>query len=85
MALFSIRDLLIDKFGAKAIADEKISGLQGSLIIHPDYMIQVCQELRDNENTYFDFLSCLTGVDYGADENKFAVVFFGVSGTGNTL
>jgi NADH-quinone oxidoreductase subunit C len=36
---------------------------------------EVCAELRDNPATYFDFLSCLSGVDYGTTENKFGVVY----------
>jgi NADH-quinone oxidoreductase subunit C len=35
----------------------------------------VCHELRDNPKTYFDFLSCLTGVDYGVEAGRFGVVY----------
>lgn len=75
MDLYEIRDLLVEKFGTEVIVEEQISGLQGALTIHPDHIVGVCLELRDNKNTYFDFLSCLTGIDFGADENKFAVVY----------
>ena len=71
----AVKTLLLQKFGAEAIIDEETSGLQGALVIHRDFITQVCLELRDNEDTYFDFLSCLTGVDYGVDEHKFAVVY----------
>ncbi len=75
MDISSIKSLLINKFGPDAVIDEQISGLQPALIINPDQIAEVCLELRDNELTYFDFLSCLTGVDYGTEENKFAVVY----------
>ena len=75
MDLRDIKNLLITKFGADAVIDEQITGLQPALIINPDQIAEVCLELRDNELTYFDFLSCLTGVDYGVEENKFAVVY----------
>jgi len=75
MDLRDIKNLLITKFGADAVIDEQIIGLQPALIINPDQIAEVCLELRDNELTYFDFLSCLTGVDFGVEENKFAVVY----------
>ncbi len=70
-----IKTLLINKFGADVIVDEQTAGLQPALVIDPDQMVNVCMELRDNEQTYFDFLACLTGVDFGVEENKFAVVY----------
>ena len=75
MDLRDIKNLLTSKFGADAVIDEQIIGLQPALIINPDQIAEVCLELRDNELTYFDFLSCLTGVDFGVEENKFAVVY----------
>ncbi len=70
-----IKDLLIGKFDSSVIVDVKDTGLQPTFIIKPDFIVAVCLELRDNENTYFDFLSCISGVDLGIDENKFAVVY----------
>lgn len=75
MDLRDIKNLLITKFGAEAVIDEQTIGLQPALIINPDQIAEICLELRDNELTYFDFLSCLTGVDFGAEENKFAVIY----------
>jgi NADH-quinone oxidoreductase subunit C len=75
MLFEEIKDLLISKFGQEIILGEETSGLQPALIIRRDKIAEVCLELRDNVNTYFDFLSCLTGVDYGVDENKFGVVY----------
>ena len=70
-----LKNLLSQKFGPEVIIDEEITGLQPSLVINANLIAKVCMELRDNEKTYFDFLSCLTGVDYDANENKFAVVY----------
>jgi NADH-quinone oxidoreductase subunit C len=70
-----IKTLLINKFGPEIILAEETTGLQPALLIQPDKIAEVCLELRDNTNTYFDFLSCLSGVDYGLDENKFGVVY----------
>jgi NADH-quinone oxidoreductase subunit C len=75
MSLEDIKILLINKFGESAIVGEETGGLQPALLIDPDHIIKVCLELRDNPKTYFDFLSCLSGVDYGVDENRFGVVY----------
>ena len=75
MSLEEIKQLLLGKFGAEVIIKEETSGLQSALIIHPDKIADVCFELRDNEQTYFDFLECLSGVDYGIEENMFGIVY----------
>lgn len=71
----TIKSLLVGKFGPGVIVDEQTTGLQPALVIAADQISEVCMELRDNEQTYFDFLSCLTGVDYGVEESKFGVVY----------
>ncbi len=71
----AIKDLIITKFGSEVIVKEETNGLQSALIIHPDKIAEVCLELRDNPNTYFDLLECLSGVDYGIEENMFGVVY----------
>ncbi len=75
MTLAEIKDLLIAKFGNEVVLSELTTGLQHALVIKPDMIAEVCLELRDNAQTYFDFLSCLTGVDHGVEENKFSVVY----------
>ncbi|SKB33151.1 NADH-quinone oxidoreductase subunit C [Daejeonella lutea] len=75
MEFDDIKNLITEKFGVSAIVEEQSGGLQHALIINPDQIASVCLELRNNEQTYFDFLSCLTGVDYGVEENKFGVVY----------
>jgi len=75
MSVEEIKELLIIKFGSEVILKEEVSGLQPALIIQADMIAAVCQELRDNEKTYFDLLACLTGIDYGIDENMFGVVY----------
>ncbi|GAA4779290.1 hypothetical protein GCM10023231_02530 [Olivibacter ginsenosidimutans] len=74
MDLQRIKQLLIAKFGASCIVDEELSGLQPALLIHKDFILGVCQELRDHNETWFDFLSCISAVDYGVTEG-FGVVY----------
>jgi NADH-quinone oxidoreductase subunit C len=75
MSFDEIKLLLVEKFGAHVITGEETSGLQPALLIEPGMIAQVCLELRNNQNTYFDFLSSITGVDYGTDINRFGVVY----------
>jgi len=75
MSFEEISRLLSEKFGSDVIMDIQLGGLQPALYINPELIAPVCEELRDNKNTWFDFLSCLTGVDHGIDSNKFSVVY----------
>lgn len=75
MSFEDIKLLLTEKFGADVIVGEETSGLQPALLIDPDRIDDVCLELRNNPKTYFDFLSCITGVDYGVDASRFGVVY----------
>jgi len=75
MSFEDIKLLLTEKFGEDVIAGEETTGLQPALLIDPDRIADVCLELRDNPKTYFDFLSCLSGVDYGVEAGKFGVVY----------
>lgn len=70
-----ITNLLREKFGADVIKAVENNGLQPALQIDPELIVQVCEELRDNTNTWFDFLSCLSGVDHGLEKNKFEIVY----------
>ena len=75
MSFEDIKQILTEKFGNSAIVGEETAGLQSALLIAPDIIADVCLELRNNALTYFDFLSCLSGVDHGADDGRFEVVY----------
>jgi NADH-quinone oxidoreductase subunit C len=75
MSFEDIKLLLTAKFGENVIVGEETGGLQPALLIDPDRIVDVCRELRDDPKTYFDFLSCLTGVDYGVEDSRFGVVY----------
>jgi NADH-quinone oxidoreductase subunit C len=75
MSFEEIKALLVERFGAEVIAGEETGGLQPALLIEPGHIAKVCLELRNNPATYFDFLSSLTGVDYGIEAMRFGVVY----------
>jgi len=70
-----VKKLLIDRLGNGVIIGEETGGMQPALLIAPERIADVCLELRNNPATYFDFLACLSGVDYGTEANKFGVVY----------
>src|SRR3546814_157199 len=73
--LDKIKLILAEKFGQDVILDEDAEALQPSLTIEVTRIADICQELRDNPATWFDFLSSLTGVDYGIESGEFGVVY----------
>jgi NADH-quinone oxidoreductase subunit C len=75
MSFDYVKLLLTEKFGADIIVGMETGGMQPALLIEPDRIAEVCLELRNNPATYFDFLSCLTGVDYGVESGTFGVVY----------
>jgi NADH-quinone oxidoreductase subunit C len=75
MSFEGIKLLLTEKFGNGVIFGEETGGMQPALLIEPDRIAEVCLELRNNEKTYFDFLSSITGVDYGVESSRFGVVY----------
>lgn len=70
-----IQELLTAEFGDDIVIAEENSGLQPALLVLPDRLTEVCLFLRDHEETYFDFLSCVSAVDNGVDSGSFAVVY----------
>jgi len=75
MMLAGIKTILTEKFGEQVIVGEETTGMQPALLIDPAQITAVCLELRDNPATYYDFLSCLSGVDYGEEAGTFGVVY----------
>jgi len=75
MSFDDIKILLTDKFGPDVIIGEEHTGMQPALLIQPHRIADVCLELRNNAKTYFDFLNCLSGVDYGEQDGRFGVVY----------
>lgn len=75
MEMTRIIDLLASRFGDQAVVAELHSGLQPALVVNLNLLPQICLFLRDHEETYFDFLSCISAVDDGLDAKTFTVVY----------
>ena len=66
---------LIGKEFPTAILSEDLVTTPYTLEISKDFILLVCQFLHENEKTYFDSLSCLTGIDNGPEANTMEVVY----------
>jgi NADH-quinone oxidoreductase subunit C len=45
------------------------------VIISSDRLVVTCNELYQNPSTYFDMLSCVTGIDNGVEANTMEVIY----------
>jgi len=75
MSFNEIKKLLAEKFGAEVVVKEVAEGLQPQLVIKTELIANVCRELLENPSTYFDFLSCITGIDNGPQAGTMQVVY----------
>lgn len=51
------------------------STFPSSILISSKDLVAVCQELHQNEQLYFDMLSCITGIDNGVEAGTMEVIY----------
>lgn len=75
MTFEEIKNLLVAKFGPEAILSEKLQPNMPFVVVPKELLPAICLELHDNEQTYFDFLACQTGIDNGPEAGTLEVVY----------
>ncbi len=75
MTFEEIKNKIINRFGEEIILSEQTTYLQPQLIVDKNKLEELCLFLRDDSDLYFDYLQCLSGVDYAADQQELAVVY----------
>jgi len=70
-----LKALISAAAGEDAITGENPQAPQPFLVIQTDRIAQVCQELFANPQTFFDYLSCLTGMDNGPEAGTVEVIY----------
>ncbi len=75
MEFLEIESLIQKELGEALIVGREPEAVQPFLIIQTESITQVCEFLYTHEQTYFDFLSCLSGVDLGPKEGQMEVVY----------
>lgn len=68
-----LKEKIIAQFGADSVSILN-QGLQDTLSIKKDILLDLCLWLRDHKEYYFDFLANITAIDY-YPENRFALVY----------
>ena len=58
-----------------AVVGDDLATTPKSLLINVEEIHQVCEFLHANEKTYFDQLSCLTGLDSGEELGTMEVIY----------
>lgn len=75
MTFEEIVDLIKENIGQDIIIDVDLKASPQALIISADHLLETCDFLYENSNTYFDSLSCLTGIDNGPEANTMEVIY----------
>ena len=70
-----IKELIHTTMGAEVIESENSTAIQPHITIHKSHIARVCDLLRKNEQTYFDFLSCITAIDNGPAAGTMEVLY----------
>lgn len=70
-----IKNILIEKLGQTVVLKEDSAQLQPQLTISREMILPVCKELHNHPKTYFDFLSCITGIDNGPEKGTMEVIY----------
>ena len=69
-----IKALVASQFPS-AIKGEKQEAWPSILTIDEKDLVQVCQFLHEHQETYFDSLSCITGIDNGVESGTMEVIY----------
>jgi len=74
MQFKEIKSLIESELQGAVLGDDQTSTPQ-ALFIQKDHIVDVCNLLHTNEKTYFDSLSCLSGLDNGPEKNTMEVIY----------
>lgn len=74
MKFEELKQLVHSKYPS-AIVGEDLVATPNALIIKAQEIHDVCEFLHANEKTYFDQLSCLTGLDNGEESGTMEVIY----------
>lgn len=75
MSLKDIEQLISSKFGENVILNTDTDATPPVLQVSSQHIAEICRMLHEHEQTYFDYLSCLTALDNGSEENTMEVIY----------
>ncbi|MEM6643741.1 MAG: NADH-quinone oxidoreductase subunit C, partial [Bacteroidota bacterium] len=74
MTIEEIKQLLEDNLPG-SVEGERSDATPAGLIISEPLLVDVCRLLHSNPSTYFDSLSCLSGLDGGSESGVMEVIY----------
>ena len=75
MTFSDIHKLLLEQFGPDQITGVDENSHPAAIFINPEAIAEVCRFLHTSEHTYFDQLSCITGLDNGPAVGTMEVIY----------
>jgi NADH-quinone oxidoreductase subunit C len=75
LSSLEIEALVRTQCGPAAVTDAAHTLLQPCLTLLPEALLQACTFLRDDPRLYFDYLSCLSGLDLGPQDGRMGLVY----------
>ncbi|WKN46140.1 NADH-quinone oxidoreductase subunit C [Tunicatimonas pelagia] len=75
MSWEEIAEKVRGKFGAESIVEVIENASPVVLQIASPQLLEICRFLQQTEGLYFDYLSCLTGIDNGLEAGTMEVIY----------
>lgn len=75
MKVEEIYHILSEIFGKEKVFVFEEKAFQPSIEVSPDSLLQISELLHKDARFYFDFLNCITAVDFGKEENKIQIIY----------
>lgn len=75
MSFEEIVQFLVERFSEEIILGIDTEATPSIVHVKARHIAEVCLELHENEQTYFDYLSCLSGIDNGPEANTMEVIY----------
>lgn len=75
MSLDLILSVISKDVSTEAIINSSTEVPQPFIEINPNNILEVCTALQKNDSTYFDHLSCITGIDNGIEKGTFEIIY----------
>jgi NADH-quinone oxidoreductase subunit C len=67
--------LLEKELGAGVVVERNLEALQPYIYVAKEALVSSLKLLKDREDTFFDLLSCITGIDNGPEKNTMEVIY----------
>ncbi|GAB4345029.1 MAG: NADH-quinone oxidoreductase subunit C [Flammeovirgaceae bacterium] len=75
LTIENIAQYIKEQFGEKALKEINTKVIQPYLVVETSMLADICLFLRDDERIFMDMLSCITGIDNGADVRTMEVIY----------